>query len=57
MADQNAMQASTGSTPYVLLYGRKMRLPIHEIYRPPSRDSHELNTQLKLSKHSSKRTT
>ena len=35
MAYRSAVQASTGYTPYFLLYGREMRLPLDVIYRPP----------------------
>ena len=38
MAYRSAVQASTGYTPYFLLYGREMRLPLDVIYRPPERD-------------------
>ena len=38
MAYRSAVQASTGYTPYFLLYGREMRLPLDVIYRLPERD-------------------
>ena len=38
MAYCSAVQVSTGYTPYFLLYGREMRLPLDVIYRPPERD-------------------
>ena len=38
MAYCNAVQASTGSTPYFLLYGQEMRLSLDVIYRHPERD-------------------
>ena len=38
MAYRSAVQSSTGFTPYLLLYGKKMRLPLGIIYRPPSQD-------------------
>ena len=38
MAYRSEVQAYTGYTPYFLLYGRKMRLPLDKIYRPPERD-------------------
>ena len=38
MAYRSAVQSFTGFTPYFLLYGKEMRLPIDIIYRPPSQD-------------------
>ena len=38
MAYRSAVQASTGYTPYFLLYGREMRLPLDVIYRSFKRD-------------------
>ena len=36
MAYGSAVQSSTGFTPYLLLYGKEMRLPLDIIYRLPS---------------------
>ena len=36
MAYRSAVQTSTGFTPYFLMYGREMRLPIDIMYRPPN---------------------
>ena len=38
MAYRSAVQTSTNYTPYFLLYGREMRLPLDVMYRPPERD-------------------
>ena len=38
MAYRSAVQSSTGFTPYVLLYGKEMRLPLDIIHRPLSQD-------------------
>ena len=38
IAFRSAVQASTGYTPYFLVYGREMRLPLDVIYRPPECD-------------------
>ena len=38
MAYCSAVQSSTGFTPYFLLYGKEMRLPLYIIYRFPSQD-------------------
>ena len=35
MGYRSAVQSSTSYTPYVLLHGREMRLPLDIIYRPP----------------------
>ena len=35
---RSTVQSSTGFTPSFLLYGKKMRLPLDIIYRPPSQD-------------------
>ena len=35
MAYRSAVRSSTGYTPYILLHGREMRLPLDIIYRPP----------------------
>lgn len=34
MAYRSAVQASTGHTPHLILYGREIRLPLDIIYRP-----------------------
>ena len=42
MAYRSAVKTSTGFTPYYLLFGRKMRLPLDIIYRPPEKEqSHQ----------------
>ena len=38
IAYRSAVQSSTGYTPFFLLYGREMRLPLDIIYRPPNQD-------------------
>ena len=35
IAYQSAVQSSTGFTPHFMLFGRKMRLPLDIMYRPP----------------------
>ena len=38
MAYRSAVKSSTGYTPYFLLYGKEMRMPLDIIYRPVSQD-------------------
>ena len=38
IAYRSAVQLSTGFTPYDLLYGKEMRLPLDILYRPPNQD-------------------
>ena len=38
MAYRSTVQSSTGFTPYFLLYGKEMRLPLDIVYRPSSQD-------------------
>ena len=35
IAYRSAVQSSTGFTPHFILFGRKMRLPLDVMYRPP----------------------
>ena len=57
MADRSTVQVSTGYTPYFLLYGRVMHLPLDVIYRPPKRDKLRIEYAIKVAKRSTKRTT
>ena len=50
MAYRSAVQASTGYTPYFLLYGREMRLPLDVIYRPPERDQSRTDYAIEVCK-------
>ena len=50
MAYRSAVQASTGYTPYFLLYGREMRLPLEVIYRPPERDQYRPDYAIEVRK-------
>ena len=50
MAYRSAVHASTGYTPYFLLYGREMRLLLDLIYPPPERDQSRTDYAIELSK-------
>ena len=50
MAYRSAVQALTDYTPYCILYGRKMRLPIDVIYRPPKRDQSRTDYAIEMRK-------
>ena len=48
MASRRAVQASTGNTPFFLLYGREMRLPLDVIYHPPERDQSRIDYAIEV---------
>ena len=50
MAYRSALQASTGYTPCILLYGRETRLPLDVIYRSTQRDQPRTNYIIKMRK-------
>ena len=47
---RRAVQASTGYTPYFLLYEREMRLPLDVIYRLHERDQSQTEYSIKVRK-------